>query len=228
MRTQKQIEASRINGAKSRGAVTEEGKRRARRHNLRHGILAATTVLEEESLAVFNDLADSYFDAAQPRDPIERSLVETMISARWRLNRVRSIAKTAMDRDMAMQDDSVAAPVRAVFAIAGAPSSSDGSCRPDLLLRYEASLEHAYHAALRRLTSLRKGKPTFAHAGVPFEPSDAADIWRKPTAPEIGDNADDESALEVASERMADTEEADAPASDLTCERTEIDYATTV
>lgn len=182
MRTEKQIEASRLNGAKSRGPITDQGRINSRGHNRRHGILATTTVLEEESIGAFNAFADAYLADIQPRDAIERSLVETMINARWRLNRVRSIAKTAFDRDMALQDPTVGpAPVRAVFALAGTPSANDGACRPDLALRYETALERTYHTALRRLMALRKAK-CFGASTRPFEPSEVADVWATPEA----------------------------------------------
>ena len=49
-RTPAQIEASRRNGARSRGPVTEEGKFRASRNALTHGLTAMEhLVLEDEA-----------------------------------------------------------------------------------------------------------------------------------------------------------------------------------
>lgn len=185
MRTEKQIEASRLNGAKSRGPTTEQGKRNSRGHNRRHGILSSTTVLEEESLGAFNAFADSYFADIQPRDAVERSLVESMIDARWRLNRVKSVANTAIDRDMALQEPDVPAPVRAIFALAGTPTAHENGCTPDLFLRYETRFERAYYAALNRLTALRKGKPAFpARNDRSFLPDPALfEMWNPPPEP---------------------------------------------
>src|SRR5882757_10588197 len=52
-RSEKQIAASRANGALSHGPVTPEGKAISSRNSLRHGMLAKTIVLEGESLDHF-------------------------------------------------------------------------------------------------------------------------------------------------------------------------------
>jgi hypothetical protein len=48
MRTERQIQASRANGARSRGPVTAEGKRNSSRNAVKHGWLAETIVLKSE------------------------------------------------------------------------------------------------------------------------------------------------------------------------------------
>jgi hypothetical protein len=51
------------------------------------------------------------------------SLVETMTVARWRLLLVWGAQKTAMDRDMALQDSVGPAPVRVLAALRGTPET---------------------------------------------------------------------------------------------------------
>lgn len=53
MSSQRRIQASRTNGALSRGPKTPKGKARSAGHNLRYGILAQTLVLEGESREAF-------------------------------------------------------------------------------------------------------------------------------------------------------------------------------
>src|SRR5277367_480129 len=56
MSSQRRIDSSRANGAKSRGAVTPVGKYSSSRNNLRHGLLAKSAVLEEERSEAFLEL----------------------------------------------------------------------------------------------------------------------------------------------------------------------------
>ncbi len=92
-------------------------------------------VQEEESADRLLELLAAYMDEYQPTTASQVSLVETMAVARWRQLRVLGAQKTAMDRDMTLQDPNVGpASVRALLALRGSPESS---CPPDVLLRYE-------------------------------------------------------------------------------------------
>jgi hypothetical protein len=69
-RTEKQRAASRANGARSRGPVTPDGKDRASRNSIRHGLLARAILLEGESRERFNQLVQVLNDALQPETAI--------------------------------------------------------------------------------------------------------------------------------------------------------------
>src|SRR5260370_24591669 len=104
MRTQKQIDASRSNGARSRGPVTERGKKFSARNSVRHGLLASTVVLQSESQERFLDLLKDFMDEFQPATAAQVTLIETMTVARWRQLRIWSSQKNAIDLDMSLQD----------------------------------------------------------------------------------------------------------------------------
>src|SRR5580698_8801891 len=153
--TPKQIEASRKNGARSRGPITEAGKQNSARNSTRHGLLAQTVVLDEESADRFLDLFTGYMDEHKPSTATQISLVETMAAARWRQLRVWGAQKTSIDRDMALQDPSVGpASVRVLAALRGSPESF---CPPDVLLRYEIAFDRQFSRALTRLLALKSG-----------------------------------------------------------------------
>ena len=69
MSTQKQIDASRANGAKSNGPKTPEGQQTSSRNNTRHGLLSRTIVLEGESLERFTELHESLILEHKPNTP---------------------------------------------------------------------------------------------------------------------------------------------------------------
>jgi len=100
--------ASRANGAKSRGPITEEGKlasaansakctgprtpegkARSSQNAVRHGLLAQATALPSEQKEELAKLLAAYEARFQPADDIERHVIETMAMAEWRLERTR-------------------------------------------------------------------------------------------------------------------------------------------
>ena len=96
MATDKQIAASRANGAKSRGPVTPEGKRNSSRKNQQHSLLARAVVLEGESRSRFNALLSSFIDELHPETVIENLLVRKMAVAHWRQMRVWEMEKAGL------------------------------------------------------------------------------------------------------------------------------------
>ena len=75
-RSPAQIEASRRNGARSRGPVTEEGKARASRNALKHGLAALHHfVLEDEAPAELEELTARLLAELAPESEIEARLV---------------------------------------------------------------------------------------------------------------------------------------------------------
>src|SRR5215470_10826372 len=129
MGTDKQKQASRANGALSKGPITRQGKANSSRNATRHGLLSRTVVLEEEDEDRFLGLLESLTAEFEPRSATEIYLVETMAVARWRQLRTWGLQKTALDRDIAIQDPETGpASVRAALAL---------KTSTDPLLRYE-------------------------------------------------------------------------------------------
>jgi hypothetical protein len=209
MRTDKQIQASRANGAHSHGPVTPEGKRNSAHNSTRHALLASTVVLEEEIGERFHALLEEYAEDYQPRTATETSLVETIAVARWRLLRVWGAQKTAMDRDMALQDRNVGpAPVRAVLALRGSPEST---CPPDVLLRYEIAFDRQFHRALARLLVLQS-KPATRPAPY-FPKTSAGHAWKAdPMSEPVEEHAEEpEEKEDATAKRTQETIEKQAP-----------------
>jgi len=92
--TEKQREASRLNGNKSNGPVTAEGKRRSSLNARRHQLAAEDLVLDAEEMEDFDRMFSAYLAELQPRTEIETDLVEEMAAAKWRERRCWRLQKT--------------------------------------------------------------------------------------------------------------------------------------
>jgi hypothetical protein len=85
-------EASRRNGARSRGPKTPEGKSRSAQNALKHGLRAQTfVVLPEENAAEFRAHAAALIAELAPVGALESVLAERVAVATWRLARADRI-----------------------------------------------------------------------------------------------------------------------------------------
>src|SRR5580692_136366 len=60
-------ESARINGAKSRGAVTPQGRLNSSMNAASHGLTARTLILQNEDKAQFLEILNAYYEYLQPR-----------------------------------------------------------------------------------------------------------------------------------------------------------------
>src|SRR4051812_24496391 len=96
-RTQAQIEASRRNGARSRGPVTEEGKARAS-NALKHGLTATHhLVLEDEVPDALDALIATVAEETGATSEIEARLARRLAIALWKGERAERIETTLFD-----------------------------------------------------------------------------------------------------------------------------------
>lgn len=151
-RTEKQIEASRLNGAKSQGPVTPEGKAISSQNNLRHGILAKFILIDGESLELFHQFMQSLESTWQPVGPIESAFIETMALSEWRLSRLVGMQKAGIDSEISKQPDCDPA-TRAFLAFT---TMAEQSRVLDLMIRYESRCDRQYDRALTRLLAAQK------------------------------------------------------------------------
>lgn len=101
--TEAQKAASRANGRKSRGPVTEQGKRNSSRNAVKHGLLGNSLMLDPESRGHFDALNNSLMATFDPQDAAERMHVETVAAARWRLSRLWAVQSAAINHELRRQ-----------------------------------------------------------------------------------------------------------------------------
>jgi hypothetical protein len=169
----RRIAASRANGALSSGPTTPEGHAAlaASPRNFRHGMLAQTVVLASESRARFEALVDELLSEFRPITKAERTLVETMASARWRQMRAVCFQKNDLDLEIGRQQSASPTPhTPPVAATLAFRSLSDKSNSLSNAMRHEAGFERQFNRALRQLKTLLD-----AHGKDGVEPTTAAD-----------------------------------------------------
>lgn len=173
MSSQLKSETARINGAKSKGPVTAEGKHRSSRNALKHGLSAQVIVLPHEDRPLYERLRDSYFEDFQPATQSEADLVEAMVTARWRLNRAAGIEAKLFEKETELRRDDIrkefeTTDEEGILACVFERLANQGKSL-SLLTRYESQLNRAYDHAFKQLQSLQSQPigPRETRAGPP-------------------------------------------------------------
>ncbi len=104
MSSHARAEASRANGAKSRGPRTAEGKARSARNALKHGLSAKKHVLlPDDSRAEFKALEGALLEELRPAGALQTLLVHRLVAAAWRLARADRLEFGLLTGDGALE-----------------------------------------------------------------------------------------------------------------------------
>ena len=175
-RTPAQIEASRRNGARSKGPVTEEGKDRASRNALKHGLTAIHhLVLEDEVPDALEALIATVTEETGAASEIEARLARRLAIALWKGERAERIETALFDAAPKLR------PPQAGFQWEEAdPLTTFDLKRFNAVRGYQAQQGREISRCLKELRLLRKE----ALAGCTDEPEDATENEPKsPPAP---------------------------------------------
>jgi hypothetical protein len=160
MSSKRSINASRANGALSRGPVTPQGHERCQIAAITHGLASRRVVLDHESEADFHALRDMYVAALQPQTPLEIDLVEQLVAARWRVDRAWAVETALLDVTVVRQKAEVAKEftvcdpeTRTAFAF---QALADDSRAFTALSRYESRFRRICDKLLKTLLALRE------------------------------------------------------------------------
>jgi hypothetical protein len=139
-------EASRKNGARSRGPKTPAGKARAAQNALRHGMRALNyVVLPDEDAVQFQALEAALLDELAPEGALQLVLVRRVAVAAWRLERADRMEAEVLE--FRSYDD----------ANAGLALIRDGNATRsfDTLMRYRGAAMAEFMRALKALKALQ-------------------------------------------------------------------------
>jgi hypothetical protein len=164
MKSQARIEAGRRNGMLARGKKSEEARQKCSQNSAKHGLFSKTLVLANESPELFESTRKSYYDLWKPENEFEADLVNDMVAARWRLNRVMAVEHETLDLRQARMDhsgelkkefDIIPEPVRLAIAY---DKESNGSKTMANLSRYEARYFRQLRQAAAELRQVQKDR----------------------------------------------------------------------
>ena len=162
MSSQKQIDANRLNAQKSTGPNTPEGRDAVRFNALRHDLTAKHAVLENENEQEFQEMLEAFEAEHQPTGPTENLLVQQMVMAAWRLQRLRALETGLFNLrmcDLSKQTQitykQLSDAERQAFVFL---DDSRHAGAIENLSRYETRIERSFYRALRELQRLRKNR----------------------------------------------------------------------
>jgi hypothetical protein len=198
-------EQARINGSKSKGPVSIEGKAASSMNALKHGFAAAiNVVIEIEDKPAWEIHLEGFRSSFKPQCYVEETLVDQLANINWRQSRLVGLETALIDAQISIQgknvydihprsaDDPYFHLVQAWQALARQPEKQnepkDPSMPPngydigsiELVRRYQVSLDRQYRNALLNLRQYRKD---FASSAPPNEPKMAPEVQAPPPEP---------------------------------------------
>jgi hypothetical protein len=139
-------EASRRNGARSRGPKTAEGKARAAQNALKHGMRALKyVVLPDESAVEFVALQRALFEELAPEGALQLVLARRVAIAAWRLARADRLEAEVLESRSYDGANPGVALIR----------DGNGTRSVETLLRYRGAAMAEFMRALRTLKELQ-------------------------------------------------------------------------
>jgi hypothetical protein len=199
----------------SKGPITAEGREKSSRNSLDHGFTSKKTiVLNCENEGEFREMLGRYAATYQPGSPVEEGLVNEMVAARWRMQRLRLIETALLDSEMQRELPEAETSDDAAFQLAFAfRRLVDESRAISLASRYESRLHRIHersHRTLRELQQTRTQEtsepvsPEPVHPQPPAEPVPAPDdkkLRNEPTPPAPADARRDRQSLSIVRHR---------------------------
>ena len=162
MRTEKQLRASRENAKKSTGPRTTEGKARASKNALKHGLMAQDAVIPGEDPAEFDRHLTKLEDTYLPRNYVEKELVRQIGDAMWRMQRLSriesAVISASIERTRAYQFDFRVDRIKqgheGDLQLLG-ESMLSGTKFLNNLARYDAHLNRRFYRAVELMMKIR-------------------------------------------------------------------------
>ncbi len=166
MASEKQIQANRQNALGSTGPKSPDGKARAARNSLKHGLLSRDVLVPGEDRKELRAFCEAMLAALEPEGELESFLADRVVAAAWRLRRANRLERDVVEKELldgmrsraqspSLYKDSFRLTAERVGASTVCHSDTYGK-----ISRYEVHIERMLYRALhelQRLQAARKG-----------------------------------------------------------------------
>ncbi len=164
MTSKLQSDTSRANGAKSHGPKSAETRAISAQNSLKHGFTSRhTTLLTCENPDEFAETLAYHVTTYRPANDAQQNMVDEMVSARWRIRRIRVAESVLIDLEMRRNHLEVEKqfpnPEPAVYVAEAIRTLFTESGSISLISRYESRLFRMHDRAYRTLRELQKAGP---------------------------------------------------------------------
>jgi hypothetical protein len=170
MISERQQDANRRNAAKSHGPITPEGRAAVRHNALKHGFTAAEIILPTvEEQIDFQQFRLAFEQEYKPVGPTEEVLVEDIVTARWRLNRIRKMEPGffALRREVlsdSLKESFYTLDPQSQLALIVLDDARDSDTYGKMS-RYEGRFERTFHKSLKELQRLQALRAEVSDSG---------------------------------------------------------------
>ncbi len=176
-RSQAQLEASRRNGANSKGPVTAEGKRNSSQSAIRHGLTSSThTCLATEDPDQYKEVCEAFIEDLRPATKTELRLVEKLANLDWRLERLVMMETALLNMAGGIHAEAVIKEFDSIDGIgfiveAWRRSLNDPGHAHELLRRYMATFQNQFNNTLanfQKLEARRRERNLEPESEIPY------------------------------------------------------------
>jgi hypothetical protein len=157
MYTEKQREASRRNGSKSRGPTSPAGKRISSQNSFKTGLYSQALVTHGEKLEDFEALRDEYYAHHSPQTPEERETLDTVIQLAWQLRRYAMVETHSWNLEIRRAQ--LHAPAHMLEGNLYGSAFFGADQRFARLSRMQSAIQRNFKDALHQLELLKASRP---------------------------------------------------------------------
>jgi len=162
MASEKQVQANRRNAAKSTGPRSQDGKARAARNSVKHGLLSRDMLVSKEDPEELEAFREGMLAGLAPEGGLEGFLADLVVASGWRLRRAVQMERQIIEDRLSSEWKSRKREYRTREPEPTAEEmATDVLCHQDAfdkLVRYEAHVQRGFYKALHELQRVQAGR----------------------------------------------------------------------